>query len=260
MRVWRLGQVFSGLRFRTRLALVLFLTLAISSGILFATYIRQNQRTKAYVAGITSDLLAISQLTQAKLPAKATRTQALEAYMHALTGAGLSSITVASPTGEVIASTNPHQVARKSSSKSIIGRFGRVLLIFQPNFRKRMWMPRSVKKHILWNSRLCREIKSSAMRGCADWGTRSILFSAALICFVPPGYWSLCWRAFLQRFIWRFFSLNLSICSWKAQSRWRREIFMSLCRSRGEMRLAAWRRLSIRWWSVCAKTGFCRNV
>jgi signal transduction histidine kinase len=117
MRVWRLGQVFSGLRFRTRLALVLFLTLAISSGILFATYIRQNQRTKAYVAGITSDLLAISQLTQAKLPAKATRTQALEAYMHALTGAGLSSITVASPTGEVIASTNPHQVGKKIKLK-----------------------------------------------------------------------------------------------------------------------------------------------
>lgn len=105
------------LRFRTRLALILFLILAITSAILFATYIGQNDRTKAYVAGITSDLLAISQLTQARIPPKANRKQALEAYMQALTSAGLSSITVASPSGEVLASTNPLQVGKRIKLK-----------------------------------------------------------------------------------------------------------------------------------------------
>lgn len=113
MRLPRLAPIFSGLSFRTRLALVLFLILAITSAILFSTYIRQNRHIKAYVAGITSDLLAISQVTQATLPPKSTRTQALEAYMKALKDAGLSSITVASTSGEVVASTNPRQVGKK---------------------------------------------------------------------------------------------------------------------------------------------------
>lgn len=105
------------LRFRTRLALILFLILAITSAILFATYIRQNQRIKAYVAGITSDLLAISQVTQAKHPPKSSRTQSLEAYEKALKAAGFASITVAAPNGKVVASTNPHQVGKKIKIK-----------------------------------------------------------------------------------------------------------------------------------------------
>ncbi len=117
MSVPRWSQLLPSLRFRTRLALVLFLTLAVTSTILFATYMGQNDRTKAYVAGVTSDLLAISQLTQAKIPANVSRTQALEAYMQALTSAGLSSITVASPSGEVVASTIPHQVGKKIKLK-----------------------------------------------------------------------------------------------------------------------------------------------
>ncbi|MGH9327751.1 MAG: ATP-binding protein [Terriglobia bacterium] len=113
----RWSQFLPSLRFRTRLALVLFLTLAITSAILFATYMGQNDRTKAYVAGVTSDLLAISQLTQAEIPPKVSRTEALEAYMQALKSAGLASITVASPSGEVVASTNPHQVGKKIKLK-----------------------------------------------------------------------------------------------------------------------------------------------
>lgn len=113
MRLPPLAQIFSGLSFRTRLALVLFLILAATSAILFSTYIRQNRHIKSYVVGITSDLLAISQVTQATLPPKSTRKQALEAYMKALKDAGLSSITVASPSGEVVASTNPRQVGKK---------------------------------------------------------------------------------------------------------------------------------------------------
>ncbi|MGH9357365.1 MAG: ATP-binding protein [Terriglobia bacterium] len=108
----RIGEAFYNLRFRTRLMVVLVLVLAVTSAVLLATYIRENRRIKAYVAGITSDLLAISQVTQEQVPPRANRTQALEAYMQALKGAGLSSITVASPTGEVVASTNPKQVGR----------------------------------------------------------------------------------------------------------------------------------------------------
>ena len=113
MNAPHLGEAFYNLRFRTRLVLVLFMVLAVTGAVLLTTYIRENHRIKAYVAGITSDLLAISQVTQEQVPAKATRTQALQAYMQALKGAGLSSITVASPTGEVIASTNPLQVGRR---------------------------------------------------------------------------------------------------------------------------------------------------
>ncbi|MGH9344899.1 MAG: sensor histidine kinase [Terriglobia bacterium] len=116
MRLPRLRQTALNLRFGTRLALILFLILAITTAILFATYVRQNERIKVYVAGITSDLLAISQVTQAKIPPKASRNEALEAYEKALKDAGLSS-TVASTSGEVVASTNPRQVGKKIKIK-----------------------------------------------------------------------------------------------------------------------------------------------
>ena len=53
------------LRFRTRLALVMLLTMGCTSAILMWTYIQENNRIKAYVAGVTSDLLTISAATQA---------------------------------------------------------------------------------------------------------------------------------------------------------------------------------------------------
>lgn len=121
MRRPHLRQLALNLRFRTRLALILFLILASTTAILFATYIRQNERIKAYVTGITSDLLAISQVIQAKIPPKENRTQALLDYEKALKDAGISSITssitVASTSGEVVASTNPHQVGTKIKIK-----------------------------------------------------------------------------------------------------------------------------------------------
>jgi len=101
------------LRFRTRLALVMFLITASTSAILMVAYVQHNRRIKAYVAGQTSDLLEIIQLTQSSVPTKANRRQALSEYLSALKGAGLTSINVISPTGEVVASTNPRQVGRK---------------------------------------------------------------------------------------------------------------------------------------------------
>ncbi|MDE3180199.1 MAG: HAMP domain-containing protein [Acidobacteriota bacterium] len=108
----RLNQRLLSLRFRTRLALLLFLVLAVTSGVLFATYIRQNRRIKSYVAGITSDLLAISQVTQTKIPPKSSREDALKIYEKSLKEAGVA-ITIATTSGEVVASTNPHQVGKK---------------------------------------------------------------------------------------------------------------------------------------------------
>ena len=101
------------LRFRTRLALVMFLTMASTSAMLMWTYIQENNRIKAYVAGVTSRLLTISQVTQQQVPATGDQNQALQMYMKALEDAGFSSVTVASPTGEVVASTDPGLLQKK---------------------------------------------------------------------------------------------------------------------------------------------------
>ena len=107
-----LRRLAAKLRFRTRLALVMFLTMACTSAILMVAYVNHNRKVKAYVAGQTSDLLQIIQLTQARIPPTADRNQALDAYMKALKDAGLTSVTLASPSGEVVASTNPGQVGK----------------------------------------------------------------------------------------------------------------------------------------------------
>jgi signal transduction histidine kinase len=117
VRTAKSTRSFPSLRFRTRLALVMFLTMACTSAILVVTYINQNRRLKAYVSAVTSDLLAISQLTHQKIPPNADHNQALEAYKQALVDAGLSSVTVLSPTGEVKASSNPKQVGKIAKIK-----------------------------------------------------------------------------------------------------------------------------------------------
>ncbi|MGA8184371.1 MAG: ATP-binding protein [Terriglobia bacterium] len=108
-----MNKGFLNFRFRTRLVLVMFLITASTSAILMIAYIQHNRHIKAYVAGQTSDLLEIIQLTQASIPAKVDRRQALSQYLSALKGAGLSSINVLTPSGEVVASTNPRQIGKK---------------------------------------------------------------------------------------------------------------------------------------------------
>lgn len=108
------------LRLRTRLALVMFLTMTCTSVILMWSYVQQSRQIKAYVAGVTSDLLALSQLsqlTQQQLPPKADRNQALQAYMQKLKDAGLQKVSVAAPTGDVVASTDPSEVGKKIKLK-----------------------------------------------------------------------------------------------------------------------------------------------
>ncbi len=104
---------FSNLRFPTRLALVMFLIMACTSGVLMLTYLRYTRQVKVYMANVTSDLLQIIQVTQTRIGPTTDPKQALNAYMKALTDAGLTSVTLASPTGEVVASTTPGQVGKK---------------------------------------------------------------------------------------------------------------------------------------------------
>jgi signal transduction histidine kinase len=101
------------LRFRTRLALVMFLTMACTTVALMVTYVRHDHEVKAYTAVLTSDLLQIVNVTQQRIPPNSDRKAALEFYSKALKDAGLSLITVALPSGEVVASSNPAQVGKQ---------------------------------------------------------------------------------------------------------------------------------------------------
>ena len=106
-------RLFTNLRLRTRLALIMFLTTAVTSAMLSWTHLQHRQQIMAYVAAETSYLLSISQLTQTQVPATADRDHALNAYLKAMKDAGFALIEVATPTGEVVASTTPGQVGKK---------------------------------------------------------------------------------------------------------------------------------------------------
>lgn len=110
-------RLLSNLRFRTRLALIMFLIMASTSAMLTWTHLEHRRQVLAYVAAETSQLLSISQLTQTRIPPKAGRDEALKAYKKALEDLGLSPVEVASPTGEVVASTTPGQVGKKIKIK-----------------------------------------------------------------------------------------------------------------------------------------------
>lgn len=108
--------VLAGLSFRSRLALVLLLTMGSTSAVLFWTYHRQEGRVRGYVATITSDLNTINQLAtyQQQLPQKGDPDLALQAYRDRLTAAGLKeTVDAASPSGEVVASTDPKRLGKK---------------------------------------------------------------------------------------------------------------------------------------------------
>jgi len=108
--------LLSGFSFRVRLALVMFLTMACTGAVLFWTYHRQEGRVKGYVATITSDLNTINQLAtyQQQLPQKGDLDQALQAYKDKLSQAGLKELVdAASPTGEVVASTDVKRLGKK---------------------------------------------------------------------------------------------------------------------------------------------------
>jgi nitrogen fixation/metabolism regulation signal transduction histidine kinase len=90
----------------------MFLIMGCTSAILTATYVYHSNLIKAYVEAQTSELVAIGNLAQERIRPDADRDQALAEYKKALEDAGLRSITVVSPTGKVVASTNPGQVGK----------------------------------------------------------------------------------------------------------------------------------------------------
>lgn len=105
--------VLPNLRFRTRLALVMFLAMACTGAILTWSYFKHRQQVLNYVVGETSRLLNISQFAQTQIPPDASVDTALKIYQKKLQDLGLSSVSTTSTEGQVVASTNPGQVGKK---------------------------------------------------------------------------------------------------------------------------------------------------
>jgi signal transduction histidine kinase len=95
----------------------MFLVMATTSAMLTWTHLQHRRQILAYVAAESLRLLSISQLTQTQIPPNANRDEALRDYKQALENLGFSPVEVASPTGEVVASTTPSQVGKKIKIK-----------------------------------------------------------------------------------------------------------------------------------------------
>jgi signal transduction histidine kinase len=108
-----LNTVHFNLRFRTRLALVMILTMTCTGAILTWNYVKHRREILNYVAGETSRLLTFSQLAQTQIPPKTSEEDALKIYQKKLEDLGLASVSTTSTEGKVVASTNPGQVGKK---------------------------------------------------------------------------------------------------------------------------------------------------
>ena len=106
-------SVHLNLRFRTRLALVMFVTMTCTGAILTWNYVKHRHEILNYVAGETSRLLTVSQLAQTQIPAKTSVDDALKIYQKKLEDLGLSSVSTTSTEGKVVASSTPGQVGKK---------------------------------------------------------------------------------------------------------------------------------------------------
>ena len=106
-------SVHLNLRFRTRLALVMFVTMTCTGAILTWNYVKHRHEILNYVAGETSRLLTVSQLAQTQIPAKTSVEDALKIYQKKLEDLGLSSVSTTSTEGKVVASSTPEQVGKK---------------------------------------------------------------------------------------------------------------------------------------------------
>jgi signal transduction histidine kinase len=117
-----LKSVHFHLRFRTRLALVMFVTMACTSAILTWNYFMHRREILNYVAGETSRLLTVSQLAQTQIPPNTSVDDALKIYQEKLQELGLKSVSTVSSGGQVMASTNPSQVGKKIPPLKISGK------------------------------------------------------------------------------------------------------------------------------------------
>ncbi|HXX23144.1 MAG TPA: ATP-binding protein [Terriglobia bacterium] len=122
-------SVHLNLRFRTRLALVMFVTMTCTGAILTWNYVNHRREILNYVSGETSRLLTVSQLAQTQIPPKTSVDDALKIYQEKLQELGIKNVSVVSPEGQVKGSTNPSQVGKKiplkMSSKSLFQRLSK---------------------------------------------------------------------------------------------------------------------------------------
>jgi len=108
-----LKSVRFNLRFRTRLALVMFITMTCTGAILTWNYVNHRREILNYVAGETSRLLTFSQLAQTQIPPNTSEEDALKIYQKKLEDLGLASVSTTSTEGKVVASTIPGQIGKK---------------------------------------------------------------------------------------------------------------------------------------------------
>jgi len=109
-----LRSLHLNLRFRTRLALVMFVTMTCTGAILTWNYVNHRREILNYVSGETSRLLTVSQLAQTQIAPGTSVDEALRIYQKKYEDLGLSNVSITSTEGKVVASTNPTiQVGKK---------------------------------------------------------------------------------------------------------------------------------------------------
>lgn len=117
------------LRFRTRLALVMFVTMTCTSAILTWNYVQHRHEILNYIYGETQRLLNVSQLAQTQIPPKTSVDDALKIYQEKLQELGIKNVSVVDPKGQVKESTNRSEVGKKiplkMSSKSLFQRLSK---------------------------------------------------------------------------------------------------------------------------------------
>jgi len=94
----------------------MLLIIGITSAVLTLTYVNYSTQFFAYITGMTTDLVAITQLAQERISPEADREQAIEQFERVLQDYRLS-YSLTSPTGQVLKSTNPGLVGQKLKIK-----------------------------------------------------------------------------------------------------------------------------------------------
>ena len=112
-----LRSLHVNLRFRTRLALVMFVTMTCTGAILTWNYVNHRREILNYVSGEASRLLTVSQLAQTQIAPKTSVDDALKIYQEKLQELGIKNVSVVSPEGQVKGSTNRSEVGKKISLK-----------------------------------------------------------------------------------------------------------------------------------------------
>jgi len=124
-----LRSLLLNLRFRTRLALVMFVTMTCTSAILTWNYVQHRHEILNYIYGETQRLLNVSQLAQTQIPPKTSVDDALKIYQEKLQELGIKNVSVVDPKGQVKESTNRSEVGKKiplkMSSKSLFQRLSK---------------------------------------------------------------------------------------------------------------------------------------